>query len=233
MDAAPDTSSVPTLGIIGAGKLGITVARLARAAGVDVVISASGAPEKIALTVRVLAPGARAMTTHDVIAAADVILLALPMSRARDLVADALADKLVIDGMNYWWETDGCDDELAHPEPSSSELVASWFPQARIVKAFNHIGYHDLEDVAHAVETGQRTAMALATDDASDAQTVANLIARLGFAPVRLPTLHTGRTLEPGQAAFGVNLPEPALRAVLEDALAGTEPTNSGFEPTT
>ena len=118
-----------TLGIVGAGKLGMTVARLARAAGLSVNISGSGAVDKIALTTRVLAPGATPMTTAEVIESSDVILLALPMSRARELDASALAGKLVIDGMNYWWETDGEDAELANPNPSSSELVAQWFPQ--------------------------------------------------------------------------------------------------------
>jgi predicted dinucleotide-binding enzyme len=66
------------LGIVGAGKLGTTLARAAAAAGYDVVMSASGPPDTIALTVDVLAPGARAATTEEVVSHADIIVLAVP-----------------------------------------------------------------------------------------------------------------------------------------------------------
>jgi predicted dinucleotide-binding enzyme len=75
------------LGIVGAGKLGTTVARAAIAAGYDVAMSASGAPGDFALTVDVLAPGARAASTEDVVRHADIIVLAVPTHRFRELHA--------------------------------------------------------------------------------------------------------------------------------------------------
>src|SRR5687768_4071497 len=73
------------LGIVGAGKFGTTIARAAIAVGYDVAMSASGPADDIALTVDVLAPGARAVTTDDVVRHADIIILAVPTHRFREL----------------------------------------------------------------------------------------------------------------------------------------------------
>src|SRR3954470_19633617 len=79
------------LGIVGAGKLGTTLARAAVAAGYDVVMSASGPPDTIALTVDILAPGARTATTEEVVSQADIIVLAVPTHRFRELPRDLFA----------------------------------------------------------------------------------------------------------------------------------------------
>jgi len=97
------------LGIIGAGKLGLALARVAVAAGYDVAVAGSGAADRIALQVDVLAPGASTMTTRDVVAFADTVVLALPMHRFRELPPDLFDGKVVIDAMNYWPDTDGED----------------------------------------------------------------------------------------------------------------------------
>jgi predicted dinucleotide-binding enzyme len=70
------------LGIVGAGKLGTTIARAAIAAGYDVAISGSGAADRIALTVDVLAP---AVETDEAVRHADLIVLAdrLPTARIK------------------------------------------------------------------------------------------------------------------------------------------------------
>ena len=89
------------LGIVGAGKVGTTIARAAIAAGYDVAMSGSGTAQRIALTVDVLAPGARAVSTDEVVRHADLIVLAVPTHRFRELPRDLFAGKILIDASFY------------------------------------------------------------------------------------------------------------------------------------
>ena len=113
------------LGIVGAGKFGTTLARAAVAAGYEVAISGSGPSDKIALTIDVLAPGAHAATTDEVVRHADVIVLAVPTHRFRELQSDLFAGKVLIDATNYWPPVDGDDPELADAARTWTEAEAA------------------------------------------------------------------------------------------------------------
>jgi hypothetical protein len=111
-------------------KVGTTIARAAIAAGCDVAMSGSGAAERVALTVDVLATGAHAVETDEVVRHADLIVLAVPTHRFRELPRDLFADKILIDAMNCWEPIDGVDEELATAPAGTRVVVQDRFPSA-------------------------------------------------------------------------------------------------------
>ncbi|MFI0765554.1 NADPH-dependent F420 reductase [Streptomyces sp. NPDC021218] len=124
--------------------------------------------------------------------------------------------KLVIDAMNYWWEADGVRDDLADPRTSTSEIVQAFLPGSRVVKAFNHMGYHDLEDEARPAGAMGRKGIAIAADDPGDRTTAALLVNAFGFGPVVAGPLAEGVRFEPGTEPFGANTSADELRAMLD-----------------
>jgi len=186
------------LGIVGAGKLGTTIARAAVAAGYDVGLSGSGPAEEIALTVEVLAPGARAMTTGDVVRHADVVVLAVPTHRFRELPGDLFAGKVLVDAMNYWPPVDGDDRELAAAADGTSAVVQAHFPSARVVKSLNQLGYHELDELGRPAGASDRIAIGAAGEDRVAVRAVMRLVDRLGFDAVDAGPLGNGVALEPG-----------------------------------
>jgi predicted dinucleotide-binding enzyme len=185
------------LGIVGAGKFGTTLARAASAAGYDVAISGSGPADEIALAVDVLAPGARAATTQDVVRHAEVIVLAVPMHRVRELPRELFAGKILVDATNYWEPVDGDDPELSAAPDGTSMIVQDRFPSARVVKSLNQLGYHQLEESQRPRGAPDRIAIGAAGDDRLALRRVMRLLDRVGFDPVDAGPLKSGVALEP------------------------------------
>lgn len=206
---------IQTIAILGAGKVGIVLAQLAVKAGYSVYVAGSGEPEKIQLSVKVLAPGAHAVESKEAVQKADVVILALPLGKFRNIPSNLLDGKLVIDAMNYWWEVDGPRTDILPDMQTSSEAVQAYFKDAHIVKALSHMGYHELFDEARQGSAENRKAIAIAGDDAHNASLVSDFIKTLGFEPLFIGKLSAGILLEPGNPGFGTNLSAVALKKKL------------------
>lgn len=206
---------VETLGILGAGKLGTVLGQLATAAGYRVLIAGSGSSAKIELTIETLVPGAVPTTASDVCQQANIIILAIPLGKYQTLSPSALAGKLVIDAMNYWWEVDGRRPDLTDPRHSSSELVAHFLKKSHVIKAFNHMGYHDLFDEARPQGQAKRKAIAIVGNEHEYVKKTAEIVDRLGFEPFYAGPLAEGIRMEPGSAVFGANVEKNELKNLL------------------
>lgn len=212
------------LGIVGAGKIGTAVARAAVAGGYDVAISGSGAAKRIELIVDVLAPGAHAVTTDVVVRHADLIVLAVPMHRFRELPRDLFDGKILIDAMNYWDEVDGNDVELAIAPSGTSIVVQERFSTSRVVKSLNHLGYFKFEQGRRPRGAPDRFAMAAAGDDPAAVAEVMQLIDRLGFDAVDAGPLSAGRALQPEGPVFGIAQTRDELSNLLRSAASHASP---------
>jgi len=212
------------LAVLGAGHAGPVIARLAIRAGYPVAIATSGDPEDIALITELVIPGARPRWAADAVADADIVVLAIPLHRFLDLDPALLNGKIVVDAMNYWPASDGVltafeDDSGSANSRGSSEIVARRLAGSAVVKAPNHIGYHELEDRARPAGAPDRRAAGVAGDDPAAVTAIAGLVDRVGYDPVRLANLRAGRVLQPGGPVFGQVLTLPEFeRAVHEEA---------------
>lgn len=197
--------NTPGIGILGAGKLGLAIAKLGAEAGYDVWIASRKPAEKNALAVEILAPGAKAKDISEILAEMPVIILAIPLSNYQSIPKEQLAGKLVIDAMNYWWEVDGTSQTYSTVEETSSERVQKYFDQSKVIKAFNHMGYHDVQDEARPPGLPGRKAMAIAGNDPETLSLVTAIVDDFGFDPVVIGRLANGLMLEPGSELFGAN----------------------------
>ena len=129
------------IGIIGAGNIGATAARLFANAGHRVAISNSRAPESLRDLVAELGPNVETTTVEDAAAFGEVVLVAIPFKDYETLPANQLAGKIVLDAMNYYAQRDG---QIDFDDLRSSEVVARRLPRARLVKAFDSMYYETL-----------------------------------------------------------------------------------------
>ena len=190
------------IGIIGAGMIGATAARLFVEAGHEVAVSNSRGPETLAGLIEELGPKARAMTAADAARWGDIVLLAVPWRTPEALPSpDLVAGKIVIDAMNPYAADGGVTDLGAS---SSSEETRTRLPGARIVKAFNTIYFKHLESRGRTdLPLDDRHAIFVAGDDQDAKRVVMTLIEEIGFGPVDTGSLaEGGRRQQPNTALY-------------------------------
>jgi predicted dinucleotide-binding enzyme len=183
------------IGVLGAGNIGATSARLFIAAGHEVAVSNSRGPESLRDLVRELGPQAHAMTVDDAARFGEVVLLAVPWRTPEALPhAELLRGKIVIDAMNPY-RADGGFYDLGGS--TSSEEVLKRIPGARLVKAFNTIYYVHLASRGRKdLPADERHTIYVAGDDAEAKKVVARLIEEIGFTAVDTGSLHEGGRMQ-------------------------------------
>ena len=207
-----------TIGFIGSGLIGSTLARLAIDAGYDVVLSNSRGPDTLADLVGRLGLKARAATAEEAAAAADIAVVTVPLKAYKAVPVEPLAGKVVIDTNNYYPQRDGEFPELEAETTTVSELLQRHLPTSHVVKAFNHIYFEDLASQGQPAGTAGRRALAIAGDDADAKKTTGALIDEFGYDVVDAGPLAEGWRFQRDTPAYGPRFDADELRAKLGEA---------------
>lgn len=211
-----------TWGFIGSGNIGSTVARLAVAAGHDVVMSNSRGPKTLGDLVSDLGDHARAATAPEAAQAGDVVVVTIPLKNYLDVPVEELAGKIVIDTMNYYPQRDGDIAELDAGTTTSSELLQGLLPSSQVVKGFNNIFFQHLRDLPRPAGSRDRSALAIAGNDPGAKRRVTGLFDEIGYDTVDLGPLSEGWRIQPGTPAYGL-----MYAADEQDWSAGARPADA------
>jgi 8-hydroxy-5-deazaflavin:NADPH oxidoreductase len=205
------------IGIIGAGMIGSTMAKLWAAAGHELRL-ASRHPEALREFVATLGPLAAVATPAQAARFGEVVMITVPLSAVPGLgeeLAPVLAGKVVIDTGNAYEKRDG---DVARQATSHAAGSAGWaaefFPKARWVKGFNTVYFKVLESEAH--RDGDRVGIPLASDDPDAMDLVAGLVREAGFDAVVAGPLARGKEFEPGTPVYNTGMSGRALRDQLK-----------------
>ena len=182
-----------TIAILGAGNVGLALAGAFTRRGETVVLGVPQ-PARYAAAVAALGERARLTTTAEAVAAADVVILAVPHA-ALAAIADSVDDwqgKVLVDATNPL--APGLAGLTMGTTTSGAEELARRARGARVVKAFNTTG---AENMADADYPGGVPMMPVCGDDAQARQRVMALATLIGFEAVDMGPLMAARYLEP------------------------------------
>lgn len=192
-----------TLGLIGSGNIGGTLAKLAVDAGLDVVLSNSRGPETLGDLVAQLGPKARAGTPEQAAAAGDWVVVTIPLKAVDQVPVAPLAGKTVIDTGNYYPDRDGDIPALKEGASTDAQLLQAHIPDAHVVKAFNNIFFGHLAVLGRAKGAPDRSALPIAGDDAAAVAHATELLDILGYDAEVFGTLADSWRSQPGTPVYG------------------------------
>ncbi|HEY4881478.1 MAG TPA: NAD(P)-binding domain-containing protein [Steroidobacteraceae bacterium] len=202
------------IGIIGAGKIGGTLATLWIKSGQEVLIS-SRHPEELKPLAQSLGPRAHVGTPREAAVFGDVVLISIPYGALPQLGQDLkseLAGKIVLDTGNPYPERDG-EMALEARRKGTGVASAEFLPGVRLVRAFNAINYKSLQSEAH--RAGEPVAIPLAGDDAPALAVASELVKDAGFEPVVVGPLSSAKLFDVGSPVYVQVLTAKELRARL------------------
>jgi hypothetical protein len=211
---AADARKGIKIGVIGSGRVGGTLGALWVKAGHEVMFSSLDIEHDRKLAASIGA-GARAGTPKEAAAFGEVLFFAVPYAAlpglGRDLAAE-IKGKIVLDASN---PIPGRDGDMAKEALAKGTGVASpqFLPGARIVRAYNEVGYTRMRDEAH--RAGERLGIPLAGDDAQALKTAARLVQDAGHEPVVVGSLARAREFDYGTPVFGRPMTAAELRKAL------------------
>jgi len=192
-----------TVGIIGSGMIGGTVARLSVAAGHTVVLSNSRGPQTLAELAAELGPLAAAATSEQAGEAGDLVVVSVPVKAFGDIPVKPLAGKPVLDTGNYYPQRDGHISELDTGALTSSGLLQRCLPESHVVKVFNNIFFKHLRRLARPSGAGDRSALPIAGDDPAAKAAVTAFLDSIGYDAVDGGPLADSWRQEPGTPVYG------------------------------
>jgi predicted dinucleotide-binding enzyme len=201
------------IGIIGAGNMGATTAKLFAEAGHEVVVSNSRGPETLSNFVQEIGGRVHAVTIEEAADFGDVVLEAIPFGRYEELPADRLAGKIVVDASNCY---PGRDGNIDLDGLTSTGLLARHLAESRVVKAFNTMFYKTLASEGRTdAPVEDRLVLFVAGDDAEAKSIVADLIEQIGFAPIDTGPLNDSGKQEPGASVYNTPMSPDQAREML------------------
>jgi hypothetical protein len=191
-----------TIGIIGSGHVGQSIAKAAIANGYDVVLSNNQGPGSLASVVKRLGSHASAATPAEAAARGDFAVVAIPITTIDQVPVEPLEGKVVICTINYFPERLGHIPEIDNGTTTAPGLLQAHLPKSQVVRAFSMIDAADMSEDGHPKGDPKRRALALSGDDPDAKKLVANLYDQFGFDALDIGGLDESWRVDAGQKAF-------------------------------